>query len=264
MSRRVSSKLRWLPALLLALMLTATCTISREGFGVSAPRMHVSPLYICPGDPVTITWDVAIPTVDCPDTGTIGDLTCESSYSIYVYSSPPELLEADPVDSNERMGTRVVNPTENVTIRFDALVGTTALYPEFYDVKVVRTDRFENRLESFLWSCNRAGWSEVTYAPGELASENVHIRFVRNTSSFRILLTLRREGGTFIQEELPPGGTSDAFAGQYDGTFNAQIAPSEIGRFPVPICEPTFQQDGYPNIEIEVTMECVADTPAGP
>lgn len=109
------------------------CFLNRAGtatlrLGLPPVTSSVEPTFICPGDPVTLTWDGG-PVDGCESVGSDAawGSGCEETIqrTAVTVESTPDLFAASPVPANETRGSRTVNPSADTsfTVGFTRAAG---------------------------------------------------------------------------------------------------------------------------------------------
>lgn len=266
------------------------CDVDRSGFAInfndSLTSLTVRPQIICPGESVNVSWQTSATTIgvdDC-DGGSSG-VICAGERTlnalVFLTSSPTDLfaLPGNRVDSSETTGSRAFMPEVNTT--FTLVAGYEDLgftRPRERSVRVIRPeDGSVHRTETFVWGCTSAGgaagWGDIHYERGEVATDRVRIVSVRNVSGFGIRLLVNRP------ELNPPvayfefyegNDLTEVFNGEYYGEWVA--SPLAPGAFFYPDCTvpatipgpldsvpgtpPISPPVEVPSIVLEVTVAC--------
>lgn len=277
-------------------MLVSSCKIRREGLLEEQTKFTVEPKLFCPGDPVTVSWDFTglfrrpenchpplrrcESNADCRDPASdrcVDGFCCtRTAHEAGVENCPnadgcrpgfnititaDTLTLAPPVDSESTAltGSRTVTPTgtTNFTINAD-ITNPVRIMTDTQTARMVTRTPETNHVMEFPFQCaagGRPGWSTINVDSPRLASENVRIINVRNTSRHFIVVT----GGEPVRGPvtLTPGESTDVFNGTVRGIWSAQLAPSDPARANVPRCEGTNISNPWPDLRIELILDCV-------
>ncbi len=174
----------------------------------------VKPQFVCPGDNVTLSWNVSV------GGGCLGD-GCPSPVIVSISSDPLAVL-GSPLSVRGR-GEQVAGPiTGHTSFTFSATGGEDRRDPATHNVDVVLPDRETDVPLNFASSCSGAAavWRDVDLSIPEFRAEAVRLVSVCNTSSHQISLTLTFESGTQVwtlfpgqcTEDLPPEVGSNVLA----------------------------------------------------
>ncbi len=282
--------------------LTLACDLDRDGRLARwkledwGGRFDVRPRYVCPGEPVVVSWELrAIETLTAgrcgPFVGCIEEPTGIRRLiptEVYLESNPtyrdeePETLFVgeNAVPPDENVGSRTVYPEEDTAFEFYAeLEGRGVIERERREVEVLSPSGLSARHEQFTWGCTNGesgspGWAPVVYERGELTSPTIRVFRVYNYSDEAILLSLRRDRDEeglppeIIQAELGPSESTEAFNGEYYGVWTAMPLgySNEVG---MSVCETMVAEGdvalppdavaedaGLPDIRILVQFGC--------
>lgn len=261
------------------------CTLDRSGLGVDVD-WSVEPALFCPGDPVTVSWDLSdLPrSPDTCDMCTSSDICMAGQYCLDGICCPESLpgsecrtdegcladfnltIEQTPgpsplVDNNQTkvVGERVLSPAETTT--FDLSGGFHPPLRSFLTgpqtATLVRATPETNVALSFPFVCAGTvpGWAiHDIDAHGPTASEFVHIIGVRNTSGRRIELS----GGDPLRGPVTimPGEVVTDFNGKFGGRWQAVMPALDRGILPPPVCEPTNIRNPWPDLQVELIVDC--------
>ena len=251
-------------------------------------NFEARPTYLCPGENVTLAWNVLPERIPCSEVfdlgfgeGCLGSL--DGAVSVFLSSEPTNLFE--PPGPLPNVGTTSVIPPRDSEITLTAIRQIPDRKTETCNIRknefvILRTET-RTHVEVFEWGCKSArdggvGWSSVDYDLGEISSSTIAIRGVRNTNPFSIIVGMRRDrpDGTIQIEtaRLGPGETSDdRFNGPFFGVWEASHA--EPGSFGPDGCD-IMKEPGdilwlpgerepliispRPDIRLEFTLICTA------
>ncbi|MEM7048600.1 MAG: hypothetical protein AAF604_03025 [Acidobacteriota bacterium] len=196
---------RCAPVLVVLFALIApACDVDRRG---TAWRQSVEPTTICPGDPVTVTWDAG-PEDGCErnEDGVFMGSGCGDPTRV-VITATPDVFASDPINERETRGTRVVNPTEDTTIDFSAFDTDDALFPFDRTIEVI-TDEVPGQ-GTFQGACcgRRPCWSDLQQTSSGDLPETLEPSEICNNNRFAIRLTVEQSDGTRSTFGLEPEGS---------------------------------------------------------
>ena len=180
----------------------SACNLNRAGI---TWVNDVQPQFVCPGDNVTLSWNVDVG-------GCLGD-GCPSPVIVSISSDPAEVL-GSPLTVRLR-GEQAAGPiTSNTTFTFSATGGADSRSPRTHDVEVVLPERETFVPLDFASSCSgsSAVWQAVDLSVPEFRASGVRLVRVCNTHRDQITLTLSFASGTqrwslfpgMCTEDLPP------------------------------------------------------------
>ena len=275
-------------------MLFSSCTIRRQGLLEDQTKFIVEPQLFCPGDPVTVSWDFTgldrspanchpplrgcvsgaecRESEDCVDgfccartvhVAGVGNCPtvegCRPAFNITITADAGVTL-APPVDgeSDAVTGSRTVTPTGTTVFTMDAdITNPVRIMRETRTARMVTRTPETNHVMEFVFQCaagGRPGWRAINVDSPRLASDNVRIINVRNTSGHFIEVT----GGERGRVPIMNGDSTDDFNGAIRGIWSAELSPRDPARATVPRCEGTNISNPWPNLRIELVLECVA------
>ena len=275
-------------------MLVSSCRINRQGLLDPQMKFTVEPQFFCPGDPVTVSWDFTElsrspdncrpslrpcdSNVDCRDPASdicLDNFCCArtareagSENCPNAEGCPPafnvtitgEGLDIEPPvdsESTDLAGSRTVTPSMTTVFTMDAdITPPVRIMRETRTATMVTRTPETNHVMEFPFECaggGRPGWPTVNVDSPRLASENVRIINVRNTTRHSIVVTVPgREPVTLI-----PSASTDDFNGAIRGIWSVELAPSDPTRAIVPRCEGTNISNPWPDLRIELILDCV-------
>lgn len=284
-----------------AIVCSVGCFLDRSGI-VDPYRWSVEPTLFCPGDPVTVSWDLSAmrrspencrprnngydslircaSNRDCPDDGVCYDgyccqravyednrLMCDAGtggcypgFDVTITANGDPL--DPPVESESRIvrGTRTDTPAETTTYTISGGISSPALFFEESKVATRVTSMPETNHElTFLFRCDGTspGWSYVDLDSPRLATANVRIVGIRNSSGHVIQLT----GGDPATGpvRIARGEVSTAFNGPVGGRWTAVLDATDPARLTVPRCGATNITDPWPNLQVEMIFGCAVE-----
>lgn len=295
---------RILICLLIAFSLHA-CTLNRTGLGPGvAAEWQVEPALFCPGDTVTISWDMtrmprshdncrprnggfstltrctssSVCTAGGEDAVCLDDhccrrdiyernsLECPVSTGCYpdfgvTVTANGEDLSPPLRDENRRVtGSRMLTPTETTEFAFTGFYNPpTVLFEDTKTATMVTPEPPTNITADFAFACfgNMPGWRSVDFNSASRASAHVRVAGVRNTTGHHIILASREpERGAVT---LAPGAFTTELNGPLSGIWSARLAAFDPAGLVRPRCEATNAQDPWPDLEVEILLQCVAE-----
>lgn len=285
----VISRITWriFPVFLFLAVLSG-CTLDRSGTGVDVD-WSVEPALFCPGDQVTVSWNLSdLPrSPDTCDSCTSSDMCMAGQYCLDGTCCPESLpgsqcrtdegcladfnltidmsLGDSPLVDNsetEVIGERVLSPTETVT--FDVSGGfhppLRAFLTEPKTATLVTPMPETNVVLPFPFGCagGRPGYPAYNVDDhGPSASEFVEIIGVRNSGTRRV--ELYRVGPDAGPVTIMPGEVVTDFNGKYGGQWHAGLPAMDRSILPPPICRPTDITNPWPDLEVELILDCEFD-----
>lgn len=272
------------------------CQLQRAAIGTpqNQAQWDVQPPFFCPGDAVTVSWDLShLPrsTANCNPAGVTScasSATCPGgpsanvcldeiccSKSIYDISSQqcPVATGCYPAfsigissddgssviagETHQVTGSRSVTPSDTTTFTINGLYNPPPII--FDDSKVATMVHPAPATQTtlfFPFLCGSPpGWGVQDFNRHPLATEHAVIGSVRNNSGHTIIV--RTDDPMRGPITLAPGESSAAFNGTIRGVWSAQIAPRELALLPIPRCEATHISDSWPNLSLQVMLQCV-------
>lgn len=237
----------------------AGCNLPRGGLMECGDiEVKVTPRFICPGDPVSLMWEVHDPRIiPCEDffdlavgEGCVG--TIDESFEVFITSNPEPIFDgARFVDRRGATGVETVAISEDTTVEFTVFRRTAenrrvVCVPDSKTVNVLRPESletFDDELR-FTFGCTAGeggtpGWGAINIERNERASSSVHIQNVRNRTRFAIRLSLQRDTDDLSIPPLvtvdlgalgTPTDTSTAIQDEYFGLWTAvPLSPDPVG-----------------------------------
>ncbi|WP_259780491.1 hypothetical protein [Aestuariispira ectoiniformans] len=263
------------------------CTLDRSGLGVDLD-WSVEPALFCPGDQVTVSWNLAdLPrSLDTCESCSSSDMCmvgqycldgtccpeslpgsqcrtsegCLADFSLTITMSPDDMVLVDN-EQAEVVGERVLSPTETVT--FDVSGGyhppLRAFLTDTKTATLVTAVPETNVMLSFPFTCAGSGPGWANYdidSLGPTSSEFVRIVGVRNTSGRRLELS----GGDPLRGPVTimPGEVVTDLNGKFGGRWSAAMPVLDRSILPPPVCEPTNIRNPWPDLQVELILECHA------
>lgn len=275
----------FIPVCVLTLVFLVGCTLDRSGLGVDVD-WSVEPALFCPGDPVTVSWDLSdlprsadactsctsssmcmtgqycLDGTCCPESLPGGQCRtsdgCLANFNLTVEQSPGT---APLVDNSETevIGERVLMPSETMT--FDISGGfhppLRAFLTDARTATLVTAMSETNVTLPFPFTCaaGRPGYPVYNIDDhGPSGSDHVRIIGVRNTGARRVELS--RVGPATGPVTISPGEVVVDFNGGYGGQWHASLPAIDRGILPPPVCDPTFIRDPWPDLQVELILDC--------
>lgn len=219
-------------------------------------------------------------TADCPTDGNcVDEYCCPSSFPSGIAQACPNrhgcyppfeltvtadtLTLTPPVndESEELSGSRTVIPTATTTfngrVSFEGETYTMTETAEMVQLTPPSTPVYE-----FPFVCSGAspGWQpldldrEYGWRDRRYASTNVRVVKVVNTTGH--VIELRTSNPAVGPVTLESGDDTEAFNGHPQGEWSASLSPSDPAYLVTPRCEATDITDTWPDLHVEVTLEC--------
>lgn len=269
------------------------CGLPQRGLNpCGGVEFEVSPLFICPGEEITVRWTSTPERIPCDEFFDRRDAclgTVPEHISVILGSTPPLFEGRGTMDIDEHEGERSFTLTEDTQVRLTVLRQikedvTAFCEPDPYLVQVLdptlgETGRY---VLAFPFGCTAAGgaagWTPTNIRRGAIASSCVHVQRVTNLSAFPIRLMVERLSD---DPDIPPlaivelegsGSPADStllIDNEFYGVWTAApLNPEALG--PTGCDEGTTGGDviadpdnggpivpPIPDIRLEVTLECV-------
>lgn len=287
----------------------SACTLNRVGIGGggAAAQWNVEPALFCPGDTVTVSWDMSrIPRSheNCrPSNGGLATLTsctsssmcpaatdgmeavcldnhccsqaifesnslecpiangCYPDFAVTITANNEELEPPVREETRRVTGSRTLTPEETTQLHFTGFYNPPmVLFEDRKTATMVTPVPPTNITAPFPFTCfgTTPGWASANFNDGTTSSENVRVAGVRNTSRNFIILGSSEPAREPVM--LAPGETSAAFNGQLNGVWTASLDarrdPAALNR---PRCEATNVQNPWPDLEVEILLQCAAE-----
>lgn len=184
---------------------------------------------------------------------------CPPAFNVTITADTLTLAPPVESESTDLSGSRTVTPGATTIFTMNAdITPPVRIMRETRTAKMVTRTPETNHIMEFLFQCGaggRPGWQTINVDSPRLASENVRIINVRNTSRHFIVVT----GGEPLRGPitLSPGESTDTFNGTVRGIWSAQLAPSDPARAIVPTCAATNISNPWPDLRIELILDCV-------
>jgi hypothetical protein len=169
------------------LVVFSGCEVDRSGTGW---EQSVNPSLICPGDPVTVRWNLDTP-MDCVRGTWAGIGGCPPPPSVNITSSP-NLFAGDTFPTGELDGNLIVHPEVETHFTLNSTYEGRELATYDYDVQLVLPERefFVPLLFNGTCDGTRPTWDFVV--PHNDPSERVKV--VRICNSYSDLIQIQFEG----------------------------------------------------------------------
>ncbi|UCG32598.1 MAG: hypothetical protein JSU68_13150 [Phycisphaerales bacterium] len=265
------------------------CRYPREGLlNAVFPTLTAQPNPVCPGESVTVEWDLRLPegqawckclngslrpepigcvsTTDCPR-GEIclDNYCCNVEYCGEECGNPGQVCEADfeaelVIDESstpigEETGSVVITPEDDtiVRVRGRAIAGEADIEMEEASVLIHVLDIAERTeiLIFFPWICPTTTWDGIVLDTREF----VEIAGVRNPGPYRVRVSVKKIDYNGPPVDLTVGGSTDAFNGVFDGEWGIEVLDPVI--VPDTDCvSDVTGSDRLADLGLEVTVEC--------
>jgi hypothetical protein len=235
-----------IPGALLLVSGCVGCGLERGGLDAcSEIDIGLRPRVICPGESVTLSWNVrdarVIPCEQFFDPGfgegCLG--TVDERFSVMLTSDPEPVFGGTQLFTGEgASGSTTITPMSDVRIDFNVFRQHTARVRTHCDLETLEVrvlgpsvTAFEEL--SFAFGCTAAaggapGWGPINIERGEIASSSVSIQRVVNLSAFPIRLTVLRDSPGV---SIPPLVTVELAAAGTPGDSTTDIAQEFFGRW---------------------------------
>ena len=189
-----------------AVLLTlCCCTLNRSVIGPAFPG-SVTPNVVCPGETVTVTWDLSMLNADC-----VRDpRACERDpLSVDVTASGGMTFSISPAPIGGSQSGIATGP-DDVTISVHAFDTNQDLGTRTETVNVLGPAEELTFPASCAGSCDGGiSWAGMTVDFGRsILSPSIHIRRIRNTTSIPIILTVFNEAMVARDINLAVGATT--------------------------------------------------------
>ena len=295
---------RLLISLLIVFCLHA-CSLNRVGLGGGvAAQWSVEPSLFCPGDTVTVSWDMSRMQRShdtCrPRNGGFDTLTsctssrictsggedavcldnhccrrdifernslecpiasgCYPDFGVTVTANGADLTPALRDENRRIIGNRTLTPSETTEFAFTGFYTPPAiLFEDTKTATMVTPVPPTNIAAAFEFTCfgNTPGWQSVDFNSDMSASANVRVAGIRNTTSHHIVLTSSEPDRAPIV--LAPGASSTDFNGPLNGLWTARLDFRDPAALARPRCEATNVQNPWPDLGVEILLQCVAE-----
>lgn len=235
------------------------------------PKLSVQPQIVCQGDTITIRWDGNL-SDDLRDDqhccqfgyGCVGPQSnCLPYMEGTVSTLPSTLLNPSPTfNSTYRnpFGSTTVTAPADFVVTLDA-EGRFGGKPAWQrsirrDVTVVRTGLPDSHRIILPFFCQGRSWTAVEIEGSQPPYTKVRITGVKNLTSETVVVSLERAGQAKITETLASGRTTTAFNGTPAGTWSGKLTSAFTAVQPPPRCTPTQLQGAWPDIWLELDVEC--------
>ena len=197
------------------------------------------------------------------DAGRMACPAAEGCFPAFNVTITADTLTLEPPvesESHRLMGSRTVTPpgTTVFTMDADLLLEPVRIMRETRTARMVTRVPETNKVLEFPFQCARSGpgWPTVNVDLPRLASDNVRIVNVRNATRNIIEVS----GGDHVGPPvtLDPGASSPEFNGAVRGIWMVTLSPRDPARASVPRCEETGIRNPWPDLRIELVLECKA------
>ncbi len=184
---------------------------------------------------------------------------CYATFDLTITADTLTLEPAVDSESHALRGSRTVSPAATTTFTASGgVVDPAALFEESKTATLVTPTPGTNIPLEFPFTCTGSGpgWPPVDL-DAITTAEHVRIIGVRNTSAHTIQLT----GGEVERGPITmrPGEIVTVFNGGVGGVWSARLSPLDSASLRVPRCLPTDIEDPWPDLQVEVMLECAAE-----
>ncbi|MFN3985537.1 MAG: hypothetical protein ACK4KV_08605 [Rhodocyclaceae bacterium] len=283
--------------LVLSALLVSGCAVNPSGLGQRyLVSWDVVPLYFCAGDTVRASWDMTriprspelcrgnfggYPTLtrcevspDCGDGSCIDGVCCRvgsgapcptvaGCTGMYEVTITADTLELEPPVrglSGYLVGWRDTTPEGNTTYSISGMFGPPwTSFSESRTATLVTPQPPTDHTMRFPFACagSRSTWLPVDLDTHPIASANVRIIGVRNTSGHPIRLAGGEPGRGPV--DLRRGETTELFNGPLAGRWSAALSPLDARFSGLQRCEPTELDSHLADLQIEILLDCEVD-----
>lgn len=267
------------------------CLLDRSGLLIPpVPSLSAEPSPSCPGEPVTITWDLNLPagpewcfclngslradpipcafTSECPGSEICLDgFCCNRELCGNECGNPTDACPADfrahldiagsGSEITAETGSTTVSPISDtpVTISGAAIAGSTEQpWPDrtiMLDVIAPGSTRPFPLI--FPWICPTTTWEDIEVAPRSF----LRILGVTNTSPYRVRVSVKKTDYTGPPVELNLGETTFAFNGMFEGEWGIEVIDPLVLVVPPDCLSDVTDSDRLPNLTLELTIDCI-------
>ncbi|MEM7479650.1 MAG: hypothetical protein AAF481_00630 [Acidobacteriota bacterium] len=249
--RRIS-----LPVVTLLVAVTApACFVDRSG--LAGWTAEVEPNTICPGDPVTVTWNAG-PEGGCERNadGVLMGSGCSDPTRVTI-TSTPDLFASDPIASEETAGTRTINPTVDTTVDFAASDRDDTLPSYSRAIDVITEDLVQETL--FDGSCcgSRICWTALTPGDGDGLPATIRLAELCNPNTFAVRLGIRLGDGSVSTVDLAPAGGDPDCTGELRNVTQVTASTADPTIVGGAVCSPANQNPPR-GFSLTATFRCPA------